>query len=157
MDCYSLRLLYGAIMVATDSRLKNDVFCDKHCHLVGDGLAATVDGEGQRGLTVGDVLRAGCIERHGDGGIVEGAVTRGGPLQVVVVDGITHDLCVVAFADGHIVTSGASHDAGGGQADEVDPGTVTAAVHATILGVGPLVGVHARGDSIGGFGPADGA
>ena len=76
-------------------------------------------------------------------------------MHVVVVDGITHDLGIIAFANGHVVTSGTGHYAGSRQADIVNPSAVAAAVDAVVFGVGPLVVVDTSIDGIGGFGPCN--
>ena len=148
-----LRLVNGAMGFADKGRHDHHILNDKHRHLIREDLTATIDSEGQRGLTVGEVLRSRGVDGHRDGGIIEGAVTRSGPLQVVIIDGVTHDLGVVAFADGHVVACSARHDAVSRKTDIVDPSAVAAIADATVLGVGPLVGVAASSDGIGGLGP----
>ena len=153
--CDGLRLIGGAIVYIGKRVFNHCLVGDKHCHLVCNRLAATVDGDGQRGLSVFDVLSTRHIQRHGDGGIVEGAVARGGPQQVVIVDGIAHDLCFVVFAYGHVVTSGASHHAFGRQTDEVNPCAVAATGLTAVFGVSPFVGMYAFADRISSLGPAN--
>ena len=150
-----LRRISGAVLHIGQCVFNLRSVHDKHLCLVGDGLALAVDGDGQRDFAVGQVLLARGVHRHGDAGIVEGAIARGGPSQVVVVDGVAHDLGVVAFADGHVVASGAGHDALGGQPDVVDPAAVATAIHAAVFGIGPFIGVSSGSDRVDGLGPAD--
>ena len=104
-------------------------------------------------MAVFNVLLSRGVNRGGDGGIIEGAVARSGPLQVVVMDGVTHDLSFAIFANGDIITSSTSHHTLSGQADKVDPNAIAATSGVLVFGVGPLVGMSSSSDRIRSFGP----
>ena len=104
-------------------------------------------------MAIINVLLSRRVNRHGNVGIVESAITRCGPVQVVVIHGVTHNLGFTSFANGHIITSSAGHHTLGGQANEVDPCAVAATSSVLVFGIGPFVGVSSSRNCVCCLGP----